>query len=56
MEGADKLKEHISEMREKAKIMELDAREMIAVAKAIRAESFTLENRFEDVLWPKKQQ
>ncbi len=51
---ASELKEHINDMREKAKNMELEAREMLAVAKAIRAESFTLENRFEDNLWVKK--
>ena len=48
------LKEHIKEMREKAKYMEAEASEMIAIAKAIRAESYTLENRFESNLFSKK--
>jgi len=53
--NADELKSHINEMREKAKDMELEAREIMAIAKAIRAESFTLENRFESILWNDKE-
>ncbi len=37
-------------MRDKAKHMEVEANEMIAAAKAIRAERDTLENRFESNL------
>ena len=51
---ASELKEHIKDMRDKAKGMECEAREMLAIAKSIRAESFTLENRFEDNLFPSK--
>ena len=50
---ANKLKEHIDDMREKAKNMELEANELLTIAKAIRTESFALENKFEDNLWPK---
>ena len=50
---ANKLKEHIDDMREKAKNMELEANELLTIAKAIRTESFALENKFEDDLWPK---
>lgn len=50
---ASELKEHIKDMRDKAKGMEDESREMLAIAKAIRAESYTLENRFETNLFTK---
>ena len=41
---------HINEMKQRAKVIEEEARESLAVAKAIRAEAFTLENAFSDSL------
>jgi len=49
--NAEELKIHINEMREKVDSMELEASQMMAIARAIKAESYTLENRFRSILY-----